>query len=152
MLAIDGLHNGWRHLILPIAHSDELVMNAVLAVSASHLSFKESRHMKIAHASPQMAARSSRLIKADQYPDSNSLYAQAITSLLQRQDLSQCSQPTRNFVLLAILILLVAVMVTGSQDFPILFRTLQSAFEAVGGEQGLGNGELAQFIIRQIHK
>lgn len=58
----------------------------------------------------------------------------------------------RHIVLLTILVLLVAVMIAGSDDFPILLRMLQSAFEAIGGEEGPGRGVFAKFMIRQIHK
>ncbi|EQB43807.1 hypothetical protein CGLO_17512 [Colletotrichum gloeosporioides Cg-14] len=43
-------------------------------------------------------------------------------------------------------------MVTGSDDFPLLFRLLESALEAIGGEDSLGEDELSRFIVRQVHK
>lgn len=138
MVAIDGFHDGWRHLALPIAHTDELVMYAVLAASAFHLSFNETKSKSIAPLSTQAVHRHCPLIKPQQYPDSGKLYARAIMDLKKRQELG--ADEDRHSVLLAILILLVAVMVTGSDDFPILLRMMQSAFEAVGGEEGLGRG------------
>ncbi|KAH0438388.1 hypothetical protein CcaCcLH18_03375 [Colletotrichum camelliae] len=42
-------------------------------------------------------------------------------------------------------------MVTGSDDFPLLFRLLESALEAIGGEDSLGEDELSRFIVRQVH-
>lgn len=36
MIAFDGFHNGWRHLILPLAQIDNLVLNAVLAAAEAH--------------------------------------------------------------------------------------------------------------------
>ncbi|OJJ79401.1 uncharacterized protein ASPGLDRAFT_70122 [Aspergillus glaucus CBS 516.65] len=38
MVVIDDNHNGWRHLILPLAWMDKLVMKTVLAVSPFHIS------------------------------------------------------------------------------------------------------------------
>lgn len=38
MVVIDDNHNGWRHLVLPLAWMDKLVMKAVLAVSSFHIS------------------------------------------------------------------------------------------------------------------
>ncbi|KAB2570643.1 hypothetical protein DBV05_g10694 [Lasiodiplodia theobromae] len=150
MVAIDGLHNGWRHLVLPIAHTDDLVMDAVLAASALHLSTDDDDATGN-HVPTQMARRYASM-RLQQHPGSGSLYARAIKSLLHRRDLAASSALHQSFALLAILILLVAVMVSGSEDSSILLRMLHSAFEAIGGEDGLGTGALAEFMIRQIHK
>jgi len=149
MVAIDGPHNGWRYLVLPIAHTDDLVVNSVLAVSALHISVNEAKKNNI----PSLASQISQGPSVFR-PDSKSdrLYMRAILGLQQRQHLVLCSESERHTVLLAILILLVAVMVTSSDDFPTLFRMLLSALDAIGGENGLGGGELAQFLIRQIRK
>lgn len=148
MVAIDGLHNGWRHLVLPIAHTDDLVMDAVLAASALHLSTDDATSNYV----PTQMARRYAFMRLQQHPSSDSLYARAIKSLLHRRDLVASSALHQSFALLAILILLVAVMVSGSEDSSILLRMLHSAFEAIGGEDGLGTGALAEFMIRQIHK
>lgn len=153
MIAIDGRHNGWRHLVLPIAHSDELVMNAVLAVSAFHFSISKARRDNLeAISSLGWLPSATFFIKPPRDSDSEGLYAQAISGLQRRQQLGTCDVQGGQSVILAILVLLVAVMVTGSDDFPILSRMLLSGFEAIGGEEGLGSGELAEFIIRQFHK
>ena len=131
MVVIDDGDNGWRHLILPIACIDELVMNSVLAVSAFHLSGR---------AAGQRVADPSRL------------YARAIHELQKRKNLGECGRQTQQFVILAIVVLLVAVMVNGCSDFPIIFHMLQSALDTVGGDRGLADGEVAEFLLRQIHK
>ncbi|KAF7563311.1 hypothetical protein G7046_g812 [Stylonectria norvegica] len=132
MVVFDDDHNGWRHLILPIAGADELIMSAVLSVSAFHL------------------AGTARSIDM---PDPSSLYAKAIRELQSRRDLTGCNRQTKQFVVLALVVLLVAVMVNGCSDFPIMFQMLQSALDAVGGENGLlDGGEVAEFTLRQIHK
>lgn len=51
-----------------------------------------------------------------------------------------------------ILVLLSAIMVTGCSDFPVLIRMLESAVVAVGGREGLGEGEFTDFILRQVNK
>ncbi|KAI5459481.1 hypothetical protein BGZ63DRAFT_474121 [Mariannaea sp. PMI_226] len=153
MIAIDGIHNGWRHLVLPLAHADQLVMDAVLAVSAFHLSSQEARHTHYSSRSSSRGVPSFSFFTAQQhYSNSQQLYAHAIQGLQKRQKLATCDKQDQHLVLLTILILLVSVMVTGSKDFPILFNMLQSALQAIGGEVELDDGDLSQFIIRQIHK
>lgn len=147
MVGIDDVHNGWRRLILPVAQGEELVMNAVLVVSSFHLSLNSSVNSSDPHL---LLPR--HLNHQSQQPNPDQLYARAILGLQQRRELSDCDRSTKSSILLAILVLLTAVMVTGNSDFPILFRMLQSAVDAIGGEGELGNGELAEFIIRQVHK
>ncbi|KAJ9604731.1 hypothetical protein H2200_010845 [Cladophialophora chaetospira] len=130
MVVIDDTHNGWRHLIIPIAHSDELVREAVLSASAFHFSAN---------------------IKAQVF-DANTIYAKVIRSLRQRQNLDACDMTERQNVLLALLVLLVTVMVNGSSDFPTIFQLLESAVLAVGGEDALTRDELGVFLVRQIRK
>lgn len=137
MVAIDGPHNGWRCLVLPVAQTDELVMNAVLAVSAFHLSLTHSdlqEDRQLPYLTPEK------------------LYTTVIDGLQQRQDLRRYDRSTQQTVLLSILVLLVAVMVNGSSDFPTMFRALESALEAINGEETIGTGDLADFLRRQIHK
>ncbi|KAE8378000.1 fungal-specific transcription factor domain-containing protein [Aspergillus bertholletiae] len=131
MVIMDDKYNGWRSFILPFALSDQMIMDAVLAVSAFHLTHK---------------AKSRRIARPDK------LYAQAIAGLQKRSCLDKYDMLTRQSIFVAILTLLVAVMVNGSSDFPILFQMLQSALNTVGGERGLGSGDIAEFLRRQIRK
>ncbi|OGM40216.1 hypothetical protein ABOM_010856 [Aspergillus bombycis] len=131
MVVMDDKYNGWRYLILPFALSDKMVMDAVLAVSTFHLSHKTGGTLPIR-------------------PDK--LYAKAILGLQDRSSLDEYDMLTRQSIFIAIITLLVGVMVNGCSDFPILFNMLQSALDAVGGEGGLGNGDLADFLLRQIRK
>ncbi|KAH8810879.1 hypothetical protein F5884DRAFT_261958 [Xylogone sp. PMI_703] len=130
MVVIDGNYNEWRDLILPIAYIDEMVMNAVLAAAASHLSGKTHHSLT----------------------NPRKHFAQAVSWLLNRKDLTKCSLQTKQFVFVALIILLLNVMITGCSDFPLIFHMLESALNAVGGEGGLGSGELAGFLLRQIRK
>ncbi|KAF4972761.1 hypothetical protein FSARC_731 [Fusarium sarcochroum] len=133
MIAADGPHNGWRHLVLPIADRDELVMDAVLAVSLFH--------------SPKILLD----IPPTDRPEQDH-YARAIQGLQKRSQLRDCDQFTRHSIILTILLLLTAVMVNGSSDFPILFGMLQSAIDAIGGDTELGSGGMADFLVRQVRK
>ncbi|KAF6823696.1 hypothetical protein CMUS01_10581 [Colletotrichum musicola] len=156
MVAIDGEHNGWRHIVLPMALSERLVLNAVLAASAFHL------------ASWQTDDRQAPLLSGDFLLSSSvspgavratsglrtgpaQMYIQTIMDLKKR-DIQPHNREESLVTLLTILTLLVTAMVTGSDDFPMLFRLLDSAMEVIGGEGNLGDTELSRFIIRQICK
>jgi hypothetical protein len=142
MVVMDGEYNGWRHLVLPIALTDDLVMSAVLAASAFHVS-----------GSKGSAPQSTDMLMAEEVHP-RELYAQAIRKLQHRRELNGCDPETRQMVILAIVVLLVAVMINGCSDFPVMFRMLQSALDAIGGESGLieDGGEVAAFSLRQIRK
>ncbi|RMJ03414.1 hypothetical protein CDV36_015068 [Fusarium kuroshium] len=133
MIAVDGPHNGWRHLMLPIAETDDLVMDAILAVSLFH---------------------SSRFLQNDLNIDQikQDYYGRAIQGLQKRSQLRECDRSNQQSILITILLLLTAVMVNGSSDFPILFSMLQSAIDVLGGEAELGSGDIAEFVVRQVRK
>lgn len=130
MVIVDDHNNGWRHMVLPIAHRDELVMNAVLAASAFHLSSRRGSGLQ----------------------DAAKLYTMAIRELQEKKSIDKYDLATQHVIILTILILLVALMVNGSSDFPIVFHVMQSALQAIGGDSKLAEGDLAQFLLRQIHK
>jgi hypothetical protein len=150
MVAIDGVHNDWRHLLLPLAQQDELVMNAVLTVSAFyfHINTLEnnlSRSKQRYHAFGN--------ISYDSYvPDPRVLLSRTLQGLRRRQELNSRDQVTQHSVLITLLLLMTSDLVTGGSDFPMLLRMLDSALDAVGGKEGLGTGILAGFIMRELHK
>lgn len=147
MIAIDGIHNGWRHIVLPIAHTHPLVMNAVLAVSAFHVSLQQEQK--------QLANSSLYLPRKPLLSDRTSaeiLYDLTIRGLKQRQDLSKSDFDVKQSIFVTILVLLAAVMVNGRTDFPILFGMLDAAIKVVGGEDQLAGSELGEFITRQVRK
>ncbi|KAF9878276.1 hypothetical protein CkaCkLH20_04314 [Colletotrichum karsti] len=132
MVVVDDCFNGWRHMILPLAWSNEMVMDAVMAVSAFHIS---------------------GIISVQSFANPDRLYSRAIKQLLSRKELADWDGETRQMVILAIVVLLVSVMVNGLPDFPIVFQMLESAIEAVGGEDILADGsEMGGFLLRQIRK
>ncbi|OBS29474.1 hypothetical protein FPOA_03411 [Fusarium poae] len=150
MVAIDGVHNDWRHLLLPLAQQDELVMNAVLTVSAFHFhinklenSFRQSKQQYHAFGN----------ISYDSYvPDPHLLLSRTLQGLRKRQELNSRDQITQHSVLITLLLLMTSDLVTGGSDFPMLLRMLESALDAIGGREGLGTGILAGFIMRELHK
>lgn len=141
MIAFDGLHNGWRHLILPLAYRDDLVRNAVLATATAHQCIGQLSYDTL-HTNRYTLW----------HPKSSQMYARAIRGLQERQEFVHGDQFSKYSILVTILVLLTAVMVTGCSDFPVLFRMLESAVNAMGGKYGLGEGELTEFIMRQVHK
>ncbi|KAI6763886.1 hypothetical protein HG530_007675 [Fusarium avenaceum] len=150
MVAIDGIHNDWRHLLLPLAQQDELVMDAVLTVSAFHFHIN-----KLANNFKQDKTQynSFGTTSCDSYvPDPYQLLGRTLRGLRKRQELV-CGDPTtQHYVLISLLLLMTSVLVTGGSDFPVLLRMLESALDAIGGKEGLGTGILAEFIMRELHK
>lgn len=142
MMAVDGYHNGWRYIVLPMAHSDELVMTAVLAVSSFHQSANEASvplnrtpsNGDLKHLSPQF------------------LYDVTIKGLQQRRNLIRSSYEEKQSTLITILVLLVGAMVTGRDDYPTILDMLQSATSVLGGEDQLGATEIGGFLVRQVRK
>lgn len=130
MVPVDDERNGWRHLILPLAHSDQLLKDAVLSASAYHFSMTVS---------PQQFA-----------PDA--IYHRAIRRLKARQDLQRYTVAEKQAVILTLLVFLTTALVSGSSDYRIVLRLLDAAVKAAGGDQALQGGELGLFIVRQIHK
>lgn len=131
MVLIDETNNGWRHLALPIAQIDSLVMDSLLAAAESHLSLNVYRN------------RGNRAI---------TFYTRAISQLPIRYSLECWTVQFGKFHLLALLILLTFVMINGWRDFPQLFKMLEDAVAIIGGEAKLGDDELAAFLRREIKK
>lgn len=129
MVPVDDQRNGWRHLILPLAHTDQLIRDAVLSASAFHFS---------ATVAPQFAPAA--------------IYHRAIRRLRARQDLPNYDLAEKQIVILALLVFLATVLVSGSSDYRIVLRLLDAAVKAAGGDDALAGGELGLFIVRQIHK
>lgn len=150
MVTVDGFENSWRHLVLPFAYQDELVMNAVLAVSAFHLHLVNSPRRSVADASSDGQLSSEAL---ESFPvDLHKLDQAVVAGLKKNFELSRFDPARNQSVLITILVLQVGAMVTGRSDFPSLYRMLNSGFEAIGGEAGLGGGDAADFIMSQVDK
>ena len=130
MTVLDDTTNGWRRVLLPTAHTDDLVRLAVIAAAALHL--QSSTNQDTA--------------------SSTSAHEQALDRLRARQNLTTQSLPEQQGVLLALLVLLAASMIRGSTDFRLIFSLLDKAIAAVGGEENVCAGELGTFIVRQIRK
>lgn len=130
MVTIDDRHNGWRYIVLPMAVNDDLVCEAVLSASSYHFS----------------------VINDGQVYNPISAYSRVIRSLQQRQNLQCHDLIGKQGVILALLVLLTTVVVNGSSDFPTIFKLLESAVTAAGGEEAIISGELGRFLVRQVRK
>lgn len=137
MVVVDDEHNGWRSVVLPQAHSDEIVMNAVLAASAYH-----------------MTGSLGYDAVSDELVDPSKLFVRAIEGLQKRRQLTEENVETQQTIILSIIVLIVSFMVNGCTDFPIIFQMLTSALDAIGGEAALEalGGEVAGFCLREIRK
>jgi hypothetical protein len=140
MVAVDGPYNSWRNLILPFAQTDELVMNAIQSVAVYH--YVDS-HFPDGLQTPAYLTG---------LPDPNDLHGRVIRGLQRHRDLDSCDVSTQHSVLLTILVLIVGAMVAEGSDFPYLFRILESALTAIGGEETLGSCEVSAFVIAQANK
>ena len=139
MAAFDGAHNSWRHLILPFAHADDLVMDAILTSSAYHMSITNPHSWSL-------------LCEDQSCLTPERLYMNTIKGLQRRGNLWNYERLDQFSVLLTLLILLTTVMITGNSDFPMVIKSLQSALDAIGGEESLGDSEIATFLKREIHE
>lgn len=127
---VDDDYNGWRRLVLPIAHTDDLVKLALISASLSYVS-------------PSIT---------DQLISPYSAYQRVLYGLRQRQDLPAEDLVGKQCILLTLLILLAMMIVNGSSDFRGIFNLLEASLKAVQYEHNLYSGELGSFISTQIPK
>ena len=140
-------------MVLPMAHADQLVMSAVLTVSAFHqnASWKNDYyvHRLTSVADSRYCEQSSWTTEV---PRPQALYDATIKALRQRSSMMESSHEAKEAVLTAVLVLLVASMVTGRDEYPTILGMLCSATSAFGGEDQLGSSELGGFLVRQLRK
>ncbi|CAG9955515.1 unnamed protein product [Clonostachys rosea f. rosea IK726] len=145
MTAIDGSHNEWRHLVLSLAQTDNLVMDAVVTVAFYHLELNKSTQ---AHKRTKCELSATR----SDLRDPNEMYNRVIQGLRSQPGLNSGNVNIKISVSITILILFVGAMVTGGSDFLLLSRMLESAIEAMGGEDKLPRVYASDFIKNQNHK
>jgi hypothetical protein len=124
------------------------VMQAVTSVSTSHIDLNSGSETRLhARRLAGFALREGRL-------EINPALAlgRVVSSLRQTSSLTDGSLETVHSVLITLLVLLVGVMVSGRSDFRIILRMLDSAITAIGGEENLGHGAVADFIRFQARK
>lgn len=123
-------------------------MQAVVSVSTFHVYLNRESDSRL-YARDLAGFGSSQ----DQHSvNPNVAFKKVILGLQRLNDLSTYSMDRIESVLITILVLLVGVMVNGRSDFPIILRMLESAITAIGGEENLGGGPVADFIRFQARK
>jgi hypothetical protein len=149
MVAVDGPYNNWRHILLPFAHYDDLVLRTIVTVSSCHMHL-----IRAVQTSDQSDSVSkNNRITFEAFPVGyHQMYQTIFASLRSTSDMTQLSPAKKHAVLMSILVLLIGAMVTGRSDFPVFYRLLGSAVESMGGEETLGNSAMAQFIKSQVAK
>ncbi|KAJ9648153.1 hypothetical protein H2201_002307 [Coniosporium apollinis] len=126
MVVFDWDRNGWRWFILPLAESNDVVRDAVLAVSASHLAQK----------SPGLA------------PKAKILRGAAIQSVILRsRNLYQNIAPDPPLIA-ALMLLVLDDMVSGGDEFPFIFKMLRCLLQMLGGEDTLSTSEFGVFLLQ----
>ncbi|WAO94393.1 Hypothetical protein NCS54_01197500 [Fusarium falciforme] len=148
MICIDGRHNGWRYILLPMALSDDLVMNAVLTTSAFHLATRKTS-LSTWNGTAEMSLGE---CQAADYSFPELLYRRTIRSLKERRDVVSGDDEANKSVLMAILVLLSAVQVNGGDEFPTLYAMMRALVDVLGGENRLCGSDLGDFMIRQMRK
>ncbi|OTB04129.1 hypothetical protein M426DRAFT_262353 [Hypoxylon sp. CI-4A] len=123
MVVFDDEANGYRHNVLPMAHKDPLIQRAVCVVAAFHLSQKE----------PRLRA-SAEIVRAD-------LISKLSRASVPKPDLSETTWA-------ALVLLIVADLVTGHEDVSALYDLL-AAFLDARGPLGESATRLERFLYFQ---
>ncbi|KAK0383097.1 hypothetical protein NLU13_9011 [Sarocladium strictum] len=149
MVAVDGPYNHWRHILLPFAHYDDLVLQAIVTVSSCHIHL-----VNCVSTSQQLdATPQSGRITFDAFPaEFHEMYQTIFSSLQLTSDIKLLSSDKKHSILITILVLLTGAMVTGRSDFPLLYSLLGSAFDLMGGESTFDSSDIAHFIKSQVAK
>lgn len=124
------------------------MMQAVISVSTSHIDLNSGSESR-SHAR-RLAGFADSQARFEINP--TLALGRVVSSLRQTSGLIDGSLETVHSVLITLLVLLVGVMVSGRSDFRIILRMLDSAIRAVGGEENLGHGAVADFIRFQARK
>lgn len=130
MVAIDLAFNGYRDLILPISEQDGTVRNAILAVSASHMSLCHTEWKGV----------------ASQYRMA------AIKGLNEQTHVTHLDAEAAQSNLSTMVLLLVDGMITVGTDFYILLRMVKSFLKSQGGPRTFETRPLGKFLVQQTRK
>lgn len=130
MVPSDGNSNGYRTMLLPLAHDDEAVRWALLAASANHLRFRRPKLTKLAL----------------------NFQAAAIDKLWCLSKSSDCAKNSRSSTLAAIILLLINGMMNGNTDFQMMLNTAKSWIAAThSGTVQDPRAPIEEFLHDQFH-
>lgn len=126
MVILDGVSNGYRDILLPLACEDDLLRRAICVVATQHLALQNTYH--------QNAADQSRA---------------AVISRLRQDSLQSCPDRIFNASTWATLIvLLVGETITGSSECGHMLQTLISLAWNVSQTTP---SRLTRFLLQQTH-
>jgi hypothetical protein len=131
LVAFDGISNGYRSLLLPLAWEDDLVRCALLASSSNHLRFCRPKLTNLAL----------------------NFQAAAINKLTYLSKDGNSAGNTRPAILAAIILLLINGMMNGGSDFELLLNMAKSWIEAMNGNGSLKEAPgtaLDEFLLDQV--
>lgn len=132
MVAIDDESNGYRAIILPVVEWHRPVLNAVLASSTYHIALKLGS-------------------QAEALQHAQTFYIQAIDELMQlSSDVN--TESTQTSRILTTVVMLVCAMITGSSDFPILYKMLEYSIQASNTQTRRGKLPFDSFMELQMRK
>jgi hypothetical protein len=132
LITIDDQSNGWRCIVLPMAHQDDLIRDAVTASSMFFYVYF------LGGKSPSMNPEQS--------------YQRVIRGLRRRQNLLFQTKLERRGVVVALLVLWTTIMVNGFSDFRIVHKLLDDAWSVHRSEAVIEDNELDRFLGMQVEK
>lgn len=128
LVPFDGPTNGYRTILLPFASENALVRDALLAASANHLRFKQSKLSDIAF----------------------NLQASCVEKLSESSRITQCSPDAILNVLATIVLLLISGMMDGPDAFQAVYNIAKSWLKFMGESPQQIQGHLADFLRGEI--
>lgn len=129
MVTFDRGNNGYRNIILPLAHQDELVQRAVCVVSAFHIGRQDPSLYETAE-----AGRTAIIAKLSQSARNN----------------ENSNEVFNLSTLVTLLVLLVGEMVTGSTEFNHLYSMMSALIQGSNILQETSSSVEA-FLRQQVH-
>ncbi|RBA20962.1 hypothetical protein FPRO05_08409 [Fusarium proliferatum] len=118
--------NGYRDLVLPRAETDPLVRKAVLLVVEQHLSLQNGTAISLDPAA----------------------YGSLVRELIMRSH--QCAPQDDDSALTALLLLHIREMISGSDNFRLIYGSLRVVVNALAKNAGEGTSDLRRFLQMQI--
>ena len=118
--------NGYRDLVLPRAETDPLVRKAVLLVVEQHLSLQNGTTVSLDPAA----------------------YGSIVRELISRSN--QCAPQDDDSALTALLLLHIREMISGSDNFRLIYGSLRVVVNALGAKGDRRTSDLRRFLQMQI--
>jgi hypothetical protein len=130
LVTFDGMCNGYRSMLLPLAWENDLVRCALLAASANHLCFRHPKLINLAL----------------------NFETVAIEKLTCLSKSGNCVDRTRPTILAVIILLIINGMMNGASSFELL-NIAKSWIEAMTGNKSMKEtpgSDLEEFLLDQV--